>query len=144
MQGWLPSVQSQKKEDKMKITKSRLKEIIKEEVEKVVKEITLPGDRERGRDPADARAVRAGLDSTSPADVEELVKKGLKVYSASEEQIDDLYAWVDNKMDDTLNMDDFNTALDNILGPELNEEEVEETMDSGYLPEPKNKKDEDK
>jgi len=128
----------------MKITKSRLKEIIKEEVEKVVKEITLPGDRERGRDPADARAVRAGLDSTSPADVEELVKKGLKVYSASEEQIDDLYAWVDNKMDDILNMDDFNTALDNILGPELNEEEVDETMDSGYLPEPKNKKDEDK
>ena len=128
----------------MKITKSRLKEIIKEEVEKVVKEITLPGDRERGRDPADARAVRAALDSTSPADVEELVKKGLKVYSASEEQIDDLYAWVDNKMDDILNMDDFNRALDNILGPELNEEEVEETMDSGYLPEPKNKKDEDK
>ena len=142
MQGWLPSVQSQKKEDKMKITKSRLKEIIKEEVEKVVKEITLPGDRERGRDPADARAVRAGLDSTSPADVEELVKKGLKVYSASEEQIDDLYAWVDNKMDDILNMDDFNTALDNILGPELNEEEVDETMNSGYMP-PKNKKDED-
>ena len=47
-------------------------------------------------------------------------------------------------MDDILNMDDFNRALDNILGPELNEEEVEETMDSGYLPEPKNKKDEDK
>ena len=127
----------------MKITKSRLKEIIKEEVEKVLKEITLPGDRERGRSDADARAVRAGLDSTSPADVEELVKKGLKVYSASEEQIDDLYTWVEDKMHDILNVDDFNRALDNILGPELNEEEVDETMDSGYLPPPK-KKDEDK
>ena len=99
---------------------------------------------ERVQSPADARAVRAGLDSTSPTDVEKLVKKGLKVYSASKEQIHDLYAWVDNKMRDNLNMDDFNTALDNILGPELNEEEVDETMDSGYLPEPKNKKDEDK
>ena len=127
----------------MKITKSRLKEIIKEEVEKVVKKITLPGDRERGRDPADAIAVRAALDSTSPADVEELVKKGLKVYSASEEQIDKLYGWVQERMSDNLKMDDFNTALDNILGPELNEEEVEETMNSGYMP-PKNKKDEDK
>jgi len=29
-----------------------------------------------------------------------------------------LYTWVDNKMRDNLNMDDFNTALDNILGPE--------------------------
>ena len=114
----------------MKITKSRLKEIIKEEVEKVVKEITLPGDRERGRDPADARAVRAGLDSTSPADVEELVKKGLKVYSASEEQIDDLYTWVEDKM----HVDDFNRALDNILGPELNEEELDETSMMGGLP----------
>ena len=128
----------------MKITKSRLREIIKEEVEKVVKEITLPGDRERGRSIGDERAVRAALDSTSPADVEELVKKGLKVYSASEEQIDDLYTWVQKRMSDNLKMDDFNTALDNILGPELNEEEVDETMDSGYLPEPKNKKDEDK
>ena len=119
----------------MKITKTKLKEIIKEEVEKVVKEITLPSDRYGRQSAADARAVRAGLDSTSPADVEELVKKGLKVYSASEEQIDDLYAWVDNKMDDILNMDDFNTALDNILGPELNEEEAEldELMDSGPM-----------
>ena len=120
LQGWLPSVQSQKKEDKMKITKSRLKEIIKEEVEKVVKEITLPGDRYGRQSAADARAVRAWLDSTSPADVEELVKKGLKVYSASEEQIDDLYARVDNKMRDDLKMDDFNKAQDNILGPESN------------------------
>jgi len=99
----------------MKLTKAKLKQIIKEEL---AKEITLPGDRERGRDPADARAARAGLDSTSPADVEKLVKQGLKIYSASEEQIDDLYIWVDNKMRDILNMDDFNAALDNILGPE--------------------------
>ena len=104
----------------MKITKTRLKEIIKEEVEKVVKEITLPGDRERGRDPADARAVRAALDSTSPTDVEELVKKGLNKI-LDEEQIDKLYGWVQERLSDDLNMDDFNTALDNILGPELNE-----------------------
>ena len=119
----------------MKITKTRLKEISKEEVEKVVKEITLPSDRYGRQSAADARAVRAGLDRPSPADVEELVKKGLKVYSASKEQIDKLYAWVDNKMRDNLDMDDFNKALDDILGPELNEEEAEldELMDSGPM-----------
>ena len=31
-----------------------------------------------------------------------------------------------------------------VSGVKVEEEEVDETMDSGYLPEPKNKKDEDK
>ena len=99
----------------MKISKKQLRRIIKEEL---TKEITLPGDRERGRSLGDARAVRAGLDSTSPEEVEKLVKQGLKIYSANDEEIDDLYTWVEDKMHDILNVDDFNTALDNILGPE--------------------------
>ena len=117
----------------MKITKTKLKEIIKEEVEKVVKEITLPSDRYGRQSAADASAVRAGLDSTSPTDVEDLVKKGLNKILDEEGQIDKLYVLVDDEMRDDLKMEDFNTALDNILGPELNEEEVDETLDSKYM-----------
>ena len=133
----------------MKITKSRLKEIIKEEVEKVVKEITLPSDRYGRQSAADARAVRAGLDSTSEKKIDNLIKQGLKALARkgikfdykndkevlsfynNNDHVDRLETWVDKRMRDNLPPDDFDKRLRNVLGLRLNEEELDELMGSG-------------
>lgn len=104
----------------MKIAKRQLRRIIKEEL---AKEVSLPGDRYGRQSAADARAVRSGLDSTSPSEIKSLVNQGLQAFKRAgiafdydnDDQVDDLYTWVEKRMRDSLRAEDFERALEDVL-----------------------------
>tara|TARA_Y100000592_G_scaffold36788_1_gene58344 strand:+ start:4703 stop:5086 length:384 start_codon:yes stop_codon:yes gene_type:complete len=112
------------KGSKMKITKSRLKEIIKEEVEKVLKE---------GLEDSEAGSRHYQNVKRKERILKKAIKDGLTF-----DQVQDKYT-------EFYDLDpEYYKHLKTEKPDEALEEEVDETMDSGYLPEPKNKKDEDK
>ena len=107
----------------MKITKSRLKEIIKEEVEKVLKE---------GLEDSEAGSRYYQNVKRKERILKKAIKDGLTF-----DQVQDKYS-------EFYDLDpEYYEHLKTETPSEALEEEVDETMDSGYLPEPKNKKDED-
>jgi division protein CdvB (Snf7/Vps24/ESCRT-III family) len=108
----------------MKITKSRLKEIIKEEVEKVLKE---------GLEDSEAGSRHYQNVKRKERILKKAIKDGLTF-----DQVQDKYT-------EFYDLDpEYYKHLKTEKPSEALEEEVDETMDSGYLSEPKNKKDEDK
>ena len=113
----------------MKITKQQLKRLIKEEVARL-KEGAFSGNGPlsepieelgglRYRDDAgfepdvfDKHASR-GVKDPTPIDIVPTIKQGLKDgHNISEEGVDDLYDYVEEKIPGNLDVDVFNAALD--------------------------------